>query len=401
MQISVIIPTYWTSAKTTIQRRTPDAVYDHPTPIESRSPLPRLLDSLQSTDLPIESTEITVIAATTHKTLEEKARERVRKILGKYEDCFRIRPFSASTLKRLSSADHNLADLLDFYGYSNIRNIGLVIAQTLKSEYLVFLDDDVVVNDRGYFRRIQESFGRFTDGNLVGGIAGFYVGEDGEYFLTVDPKAWWQTGWPKEKRMNEAFKIASCRKRMTETAFAFGGNMNLHWKMFEKVPFDPYITRGEDMDLLINARMFGFKFMLNTESRVLHLPGERKSRWSEMRQDLYRFLYMREKMLAQKSIRNIKRVPIESLEPYPGHFLRFGFLLGFEISSCLNSVRSVQEGNLKSFLEFVRNILQIPSALDLARNNRLSYFEFQRKWADYVPKIRDDKVLRSVLQDSE
>jgi len=393
----VIIPTYWTSTKTTIQHQTSDAVYDHPTLIESRSTLPRLLDSLKNTDLPAESTKITVIAATTHQTLEEKAKERVNGILNKYKNYFEIRPFSASTLKKISSKDQNLANLLNFYGYSNIRNIGLVITQILRSNYLVFLDDDVVVNDQKYFAKIQESVGKSVSGKLIGGIAGYYVNEDDEYLLTVDPRAWWQTGWPKEKKMNDAFKIINSRQRLTDTTFAFGGNMGLHWKLFEKVPFDPYITRGEDMDLLVNARMFGFKFMLDAELRVLHLPGERKSQWSEMRQDLFRFLYMRKKMFAQKNIRNIKHVSIDSLEPYPGHFLRFGIPFKFIISSCLNGLHSIQKGNFESFKEFACNTFQIPSALNFAISHCLDYLRFQRKWASYMPKIRDDKVLRSIL----
>ena len=397
MRFSVIIPTYWTSTKTAIQHQIPDAVYDHPTPIESSSTLPRLLDSLKNTDLPAESTKITVIAATTHQTLEEKAKERVNGILNKYKDYFEIKPFSASTLKQISSKDQNLASLLSFYGYSNIRNIGLVIAQILKSNYLIFLDDDVVVNDQKYFAKIQESVRKSASGKLIGGVAGYYVNQDGEYLLTVSPKAWWQTGWPKEKKMNDAFKIINNRQRLTDTTFAFGGNMVLYWKMFEKVPFDPYITRGEDMDLLVNARMFGFKFLLDTKLRVLHLPGERKSQWSEMRQDLFRFLYMRKKILAQKNIGNIKYVSIDSLEPYPGHFLRFGIPFKFVISSCLNGLHSIQKRNLESFKEFTCNTFQIPSALNFARCHSLDYLRFQGRWANYMPKIRNDRVLRSIL----
>jgi hypothetical protein len=400
VQISVIIPTYWTPTKTTIRHKTPEAVYDHPTPIESHSTLPRLLDSLKNTDLPTESTKITVIAATTHQTIEEKAKERVKEVLSDYEDCFKIRPFSASTLRKISSKDQNLASLLSLYGYSNIRNIGLAIAQILKSDCLVFLDDDVVVNDRKYFDKIQESVGKNVNGSLVGGVAGYYVNEDGEYFLNIDPKAWWQTGWLKERKMNEAFKIINGSLRLTDTTFAFGGNMGLYWKMFEKVPFDPYITRGEDMDLLVNARMFSFEFLLDTELRVLHLPGERKSRWSEMRQDLYRFLYMRQKMLAQENMENINHVLIDSLEPYPGYFLRFDIPFKFVISSFLNGLHSAQKGNFESFREFTCNTLHILSALKFARNNCLDYFKFQRKWANYVPKIRDDKILRSILENS-
>lgn len=176
--------------------------------------------------------------------------------------------------------------------------------------------------------------------------------------------------------------------------------MGVYWKMFEKVPFDPCITRGEDMDLLVNARMFGFEFLLDTKLRVLHLPGERRSQWSEMRQDLFRFLYMRRKILAQKNIGNIKQVSIDSLEPYPGYFLRFGIPFKFVISGSLNGLHSIQKGNLESFKESTCNTFQIPRALDFARRHSLDYYRFQGKWANCVPKIRDNKVLRSILDSS-
>ncbi|NIR86882.1 hypothetical protein GWO13_04615, partial [Candidatus Bathyarchaeota archaeon] len=67
--------------------------------------------------------------------------------LSNYKDHFDIEQFSASTLKKIKSEDQRLAQLLSLYGYSNVRNIGLVIAQILKSDILLFLDDDVVVND--------------------------------------------------------------------------------------------------------------------------------------------------------------------------------------------------------------------------------------------------------------
>jgi len=400
VKISVVIPTYWTSTNPIIQHQVPDAIYDHPTPLESQSTLPRLLCDLKSTDMPKGSTTIAVIVAVTHQALEEKAKEKTKEILRSYKDYFDIEQFSVSTLRKINSKDQNLAQLLSLYGYSNVRNVGLAIAQILKSDILVFLDDDVVVNDLGYFHKAQEYVGGKVGGKLLGAIAGYYISKDCNYYLDVDPKAWWKFCWPKERKMNEAFKVIESKQRLTETTFAFGGNMLLHWKMFEKVPFDPYITRGEDMDLLVNAKMFGFKFMLDTKLRVLHLPGEMKSQWSEMRQDLYRFLYMREKLLRQKDARNIERVSIKSLKPYPGYFLAPEILLKFAISSCLNSFHSIFRGNLENFREFTQNIRQIPPALRFAREHCSDYFEFQKKWSTYMPKIRGDRGLRNILANS-
>jgi hypothetical protein len=354
---------------------------------------------LKTTDIPEKST-IILIVAVSHRALEERAEQKTKQILNSYKDCFNIKQFSASTLKKINSEDQNLAQFLNLYGYSNVRNTGLAIAQILKSDILVFLDDDVVVNDQRYFHKAQEYVGKNIDGSLLGGIAGYYINNDDSYYLNVNPKVWWKTFWPKEKKMNKAFKVIESKQRLVETTFAFGGNMVLHWKMFQNIPFDPYITRGEDMDLLVNAKMFSFKFKLDTKLGVRHLPGEKKSLWSEMRQDLYRFLYMRKKMQVQRHIRDSKYVSIESLKPYPGYFLSRGTSFKFAASSCLNSIHSIFRENLENFKESTCNIMQIPSALSFAIKHCLDYFEFQKKWASYILKIRNDRGLANILNNS-
>ena len=176
--------------------------------------------------------------------------------------------------------------------------------------------------------------------------------------------------------------------------------MILHWNMFEKVPFDPYITRGEDMDLLVNARLRGFEFMLDTRLSVVHLPGEGKSMWSEMRQDLYRFLYMREKLLRHMEKNKLTNVSIRALSPYPGHFLGDATPLRFAICSCLSSTHSILNGNIGIFKEFSQNIFHIPEAIQFARRNCGRYLGFQRRWEAHIPTIRGDRDLRDILEGS-
>lgn len=397
MQISVIIPTYWTSIRPGVRCLEPDAIYDHPTPIETQSTLPRLLNSLKQTNISKKLLVITVITAMTHSALEKKVEEKVKEIISNYENDFNIKQFSASTLRKIISKEKRLAKLLSLYGYSNVRNLGLVIAQILNSDIIVFLDDDVIVNDKEYFRKAQEFIGTQIDNQFLGGIAGYYINESGSYYLKVDRRAWWRNWWPKEEKMNAAFKILKNRQRLVETTFAFGGSMVLHWKMFENIPFDPYITRGEDMDLLVNAKMFGYKFLLDTELKVLHLPGEEKKLWLEMRQDLYRFLYMREKILSQKHIKNIKKMPISYLEPYPGYFLHRMTPVKFALSSILSGVHSILRNDSEDFKAFVNNLIHIPFALKFAKKHALDYFGFRKKWAEVMPKIRKNEKLRKIL----
>jgi GT2 family glycosyltransferase len=398
VRICVIIPTYWTSSSSAINREAPSATYDHPTALESLSSLPRLFDSLKKTELPNESTTIFVIVAATHDVLKEKAAERTIRILKSYERYFDVRTFSASTLSRMKSEDKTLAMLLSLRGYSNVRNIGLIIAQTLESDIAYFLDDDVVVRDKKNFEKIQEFAGKRKGEKLLGGIAGYYVDQQGSFYLRVDPKEWWRAFWPKDAKMNAAFKIIEKPERLAETTFAFGGCMVVHWKMFEKVPFDPFVSRGEDMDLLVNARMFGYEFMLDTELKVVHIPSKGKTEWSEMRQDLFRFLYMRQKLLSHKNANRAMSVSIDSLKPYPGHFLLPQIPFNFATSSCLKSLHSIFQGDSKSSMEFMRNVRKIPSAIRFSGNHCRDYFDFQKRWANHVPNIRGSSSLKCVLR---
>jgi len=260
------------------------------------------------------------------------------------------------------------------------------------------LDDDVIVKDHAYFQKISQYIGKQSQGKLLDGVAGYYTDKVGSYLLDIDLAQWWKVFWPKERKMNEAFKIINSKRRLVETTFAFGGNMALHWRMFERIPFDPYITRGEDMDLLLNAKMFGFEFLLDTDLKVVHLPGEGKAHWSEMRQDLYRFLYMREKIVSQKHVRNIKCISADALKPYPGYFLGSETLVRFSASCCLNLLHSLVIGEIKNAREFLRNFVRISQALHLAKEHSLDYFAFQKKWSSIMPKIRDNKELKDALE---
>ena len=138
--------------------------------------------------------------------------------------------------------DQKIAQLLRLYGYSNVRNIGLVIAQILESDVLVFLDDDVVVSDSRYFHKAQEYVGGEVGGKLLGGVAGYYINDDGNYYLNVDLTAWWKSCWPKERKMNEAFKVIElCSSHTLAGEAGFGMQMQamfMNTEVWNKLPAD-------------------------------------------------------------------------------------------------------------------------------------------------------------------
>ncbi|MFR7670512.1 MAG: hypothetical protein ACLU0O_07330 [Collinsella sp.] len=62
--------------------------------------------------------------------------------------------------------------------------------------------------------------------------------------------------------------------------------MALHARAFTRVAFDPFITRGEDLDYLFNMRMFGYDVWFDNEWTVRHLPPESEKRSPRFMQDV-------------------------------------------------------------------------------------------------------------------
>ena len=59
--------------------------------------------------------------------------------------------------------------------------------------------------------------------------------------------------------MNEALaELAATGSHLKLTPLALGGNMAVGASLYRFLPFDPAVTRGEDIDYVINARMFQY-----------------------------------------------------------------------------------------------------------------------------------------------
>jgi hypothetical protein len=406
VKTTLVIPTYWTFAPHQVfSKRKPIAIYDHPTFITESGTLPRLLGSLEKLCIKgVEVPNIVVLVAVTHKELEMEAKERTESIVGEHRHRLNIISFSSSDLDFLVSRlkKRTLSKFsvpLSLMGYSNVRNIGLVIGQILGSEAVIFLDDDEVVTDENFFKKCREFVGKKYKGRTIGGVTGYYIGSSGSYWLKDDPNEWWKTGWRKRRKMNEALKIIEGGARLKETPFAFGGNMILCKELFEKVPFDPYIPRGEDMDMLVNARMFDFAFLLDNQLWVLHFPGYVASRWSEMRQDIYRFAYMRRKLQYQKHKNAVTPLQTKSLEPYPGYFLRRSVMFKFAVSAFLSALHSALKSGSVEAMEYLRNIkLSLSDVHNYVEKHYRDYFDFQERWVKTMPLIREDELSKDYLE---
>jgi glycosyltransferase involved in cell wall biosynthesis len=391
----IVIPTYWTNPGGPAKDRLIN-VYDHPTPIDREGTLSRALDSLRSLK---GGFRIIVIGAATDSVLEEELDQRLHKIVRPFKD-LDVRVFSYPELKKIhqrieDTEFKDLIPLLALDGYSNIRNLGLVIAQILHDELVVFIDDDEVIADDEYINKAVASIGQEIDEEKVLGITGYYTrNREGEY-LGSDEIPWWDRFWRKGWAMNQCLKEIGLGAGIKKTTLALGGAMVLHRELFEKVPFDPSIVRGEDIDYLINAMMYGHNFFLNCQLAVLHLPPEGSNHVSGLRQDIYRFVYETRKLEYSHSKIDLRKLTPDDLMPYPGLFLKHNIVWRSFLAALMTSLRDIQEQDFRAHLKNIR--VALFEATAFARRHYRAYFEFQPRWVRLMRYFREDEILRTRL----
>jgi len=377
----IVVPTYWTFEE---GKPSPEKVsYDHPTPLSSKGTLPRLLESL--TGLETVSFGVLVITATTDPGLETAAEERVGSIIASFRDRLPIAQFAGTELRLLqkSLARWGFAkEALSLQGYGNVRNLQLLAAQMLEVPVIIGLDDDEAVTDRAFFWKALEFVGKRRGGEFVGGVGGFYLNEAGEKLPPKERESE-RGGSGLFARKVEVMKAALEeleRKpgRLVETNFVYGGNMVIHQELFWEVPFDPFIPRGEDIDYVINTRLAGYRFFFDKELSVVHLPAPTRN---QLREDVVRFIYEREKLNMARKVPGLNPLSPESLDPYPGAFLRDE--LEKEALAALK-----EQGFPAGVVEYAKRY---------ARETVPRFFEFWREWPRLVQTVGEDRVLRKYM----
>ncbi len=388
MKTAMVIPTYW--ARASMEGHRPgDAVYDHPTPLDQEGTLARAIDSLNV--LKNRDFSLVIIAAATADDIKDEVEERVKGIVREAKPPVETLVFSHSGLEKLRRlAKERIGawalPLLSLRGYSNIRNLCLLLPHILGAEVVVLIDDDEVFEDPDFVDKALEFLGQDFNGKRVLAKAGYYIQPYGGYRLKKDFEPW-MAAWDNLQRMNEAFDFfISQGPRLKRTPFVFGGNAVIHRDVFTRISFDPEITRGEDIDYLINAEIHGFNFYLDRELTIKHLPPPKPHPlWMRMREDIIRFLYEREKIRASGSLRP------EDYDPYPGAFLKQDLEEKVLRASQLLAIQYLAEGRSEDAKETLANI-------NLAWENPFrgkpvlkAYEEFRQKWEKLMDAVEQGR----------
>jgi hypothetical protein len=403
MKLTMVIPSYW-ARESEVGWKGGDAIYDHPTPLDAEGTLLRAIESIAI--LKDKDFQLVIIAVATAEDIENKVEKKVANIIKSTSATIgvKILLFGHAHLTQI----HNLMlregkkeyiDLLQLRGYSNIRNLCLFIPHILGSEVAVLIDDDEVFEVPDFMSKAKEYIGKDIEGRMVNAVAGYYLQPDGDYGVKKSFRPWMKY-WDKYDRMNEAFdKVIGTEPRLKETPFVFGGNMLIHRNLFTVVPFDPNVTRGEDIDFLINARMFGFHFLLDNQLSIKHRPPSKTHpTWMQLREDFYRFIYERAKIEHQKEVKGMTGVYPEDFDPFPGYFLKRDLDEKIEKSCKLLSDEYLAHGDRKGSEETLKNIVIAKTDAVPKYDPFQRLCELQKRWQELMEWTSKREVRSTMVE---
>ncbi|MFA7108755.1 MAG: hypothetical protein WC162_06390 [Sphaerochaetaceae bacterium] len=340
MSCCLIIPTYWSTY--TIESW---KVFDHPFPIEEEGTLLRTLENLEQIGI---KEDVIILPVPFSEEISNKVLNIVKKVSELNITVLDSLLYSkvVQTLEKTGMKKSSLC-LVDTYCYGGVRNLGLVYAQMKGFDNVIMIDDDEVIRS-DYIEKALKHLKKEFNGELV--LAKTGCVEDSAGRKVYEGQAHNSLlSWPKDKLFNEEVNsMLTSSQMLCQTSIAFGGNMILNKKVFSNVPFDPFGTRGEDDDYVLNCKYCGYKMFFDPEVLLIHLPPERKQNyWSRQRQDIIRFRYVREKT-------RLFKIDKKDL----GIF--FTYFTGDDlekkaVNSSIDAALSFEDNNRQEFIGFLNN----------------------------------------------
>jgi hypothetical protein len=402
----MVIPTYW-SRESAQGWKDGDVVYDHPTALDMDGTLGRTLESLKI----IENKDyrIIILLCPTSVEIEDEALRKVKRIVKSAKLKVKTYVFSIKDLEKIKKSLQRKEDEvlsisnLSLFGYSNVRNICLIASNAIDSDVTILIDDDELIEKKDFIELSTEFIEKHVHGKVVYGVAGYYLNKDNEFYNDVKIVPW-MTYWNRFGFKLKAFnKIINSEPRIKKTPFVFGGAMVIHKNLFQTVPFDPLVKRGEDIDYLINSKMFGFEFFLDNLLNVKHMPPPKEHPgWMRFREDMYRFLYEQAKIKSQYEVNNMQIVTPEDFDPYPGEFLKDDLEDKIYKTSVLLALEYLAEGDVEGCKESLQNIYESKNNELIKINPFKEYRKYQREWQIIMSRMFDNRdSIRKIMEDTD
>ena len=383
----IVIPSYWKKGEP--QHR--DSIYDHPTDLlNPEETISKTLTSLSNIK---GENDVLIIGAPTRPSIGKEMDNKILELIKDLKLPFNPLYFGFVDFLKLkkfltSKFSSKFSNLLLNAGYGNIRNLCILIPHLLNYSISILIDDDEIITDPSFIDKATEFIGKKGNGKLLGLVLGFYRNEDGSVFLDETKVPWWEFVWNKAKFMNNAFQIIEDpnQDRLVHTTVALGGNMVIHRDCWKKVPFDPLITRGEDMDYLRNVKYFGFDAKLDRSLFVVHKPPKSQiSYLIKFNQDIFRFIY------AATKLKELK-IKVCEYDPYPGYFLKNteGKVLLTELLYNIFHHRNdlIAAKNSEEMFKILQKTQSVFKEADtFAKSNLNSYMKFQKEWEAFISNL--------------
>ncbi|MBI9104091.1 MAG: hypothetical protein JEY99_16870 [Spirochaetales bacterium] len=390
--LTIVIPTYW-QRKIDEHAMPSDFVFDHPTHLDGPDTLTRTLESLSQVTGEF---TVVVITATVSHEIDKEVETRVNEIIKPFKASYPVIQFASSSLFEVRGRMEVLGlDPRDISldGYSAIRNCQLLVPAILGADIIVAIDDDELV-EPDFAKMALEMVGRTFNGKIAHGIAGRYFYEWGGYRVKEPESARKSENLfiRKHALQNDSYDLFDSRHgRVVETSITLGGNMVFSKELFMKVPFDPKVTRGEDIDYLINSRMMGFNWMLDKELKIYHYPPPCKPQ-HKLQEDVIRFFYERKKLELSTVKEGWQNVLPDELKPYPGEY--FTARLDQDALEALENREGLT--GLEPFY------MSPEETLKVARERAASagdFFDFAARWKDIISTLTEDKILTNLYRE--
>jgi len=390
----VVIPTF-VSARRRKEGGNIITTYDHTTPLSKPGELGRCLKSLQKVD----GLGQIVILVISEPSIEVQAAEKIQGIASQ---------FPHLNIVVIGAPEHNLIQQrmeqlglgklnkeIALSGYGAMRNVGLVVANVLGFDSVVFVDDDEIIEDKDFLKKGMYGLGKLTKKGIpILAKTGFYYNAEGNY-KSMSQDKWYNHFWQQGKAFNKWINKAMQGPRLSRSNHVCGGCFAIHKEAFKRVSFDPWIPRGEDLDYMLGLRMYGSDIWFDNEWDLVHLPPETMSEGTRFKQDIYRWLYEYRKIEYSKTQIDLLQVRPTSLEPYPGPFLEPGIDKRIRRTAFL---RSFGRPDKKAYRKAAK--AAAGEAAKYAQRNCSNYFEFQFVWPELMARLENDKILRTALLQS-
>ncbi len=292
-------------------------------------------------------------------------------------------------------AHHVAGETVSLHSCGAVRNMGLAVAAVLGHDVVVFLADDEVVDGADFLSKAVWGLGSLTRQNLrVHAKSGFFLSAGGDPFAPPSSE-WSEKHWSKAAEFNRAMdRVLSAPSRISRSSHLCGGCCALSAAAWSKVPFDPYIARGEDLDYLLDLRANGIDVWFDNQWSVQAQGVAEAGETPELFvRDVHRWLYESRKLDAMNARRDLHTITLSSLMPYPAPWIS----PDVRRRILLTALRRLVTGpNRAAYLKFL--VKGRYEAEKFARLTSSRYLSFAMVWPTIVSALWCDQMISAAIR---